>query len=428
MDRIDRIGERLQQLREADPYLQSFGAATHRYALAPAMPEIAIAPLEEAIRVRIPDEYRAFLTRLGSSGAGPGYGLLPIQPLLLEGFPSVTSTVTTKDGKSFSAGTGKRPSLARVSDPSRPFPLAKAFRPTEESLAADANPYDGCLKLAEIGCGYFYFLVATGPSQGQVWADYTAGDGEIAPLGVGFLEWYENWLAENIFTAAVRSMRTQILDDARWTAKPEVLRHSGVIEECAARWADHAPTVRGLGYLRLYERRFDDAVALFEKSAALVRGQDVESEIGLCVSYRMSGRPERIPAVLERAWSRKPVYFPHVYELRYWNAVGLRLSGRLAEAAAAAEEAIHYGFLFELAYVELAVIRAALGDWSGVEKTVERIAVLNQLQRFADNAVLLPQDMPKEKRVPLCYWAFSNVLAQNGLAEAAAECRRRSGF
>lgn len=38
----------------------------------------------------------------------------------------------------------------------------------------DGNPYDGCVELADVGCGYFHLLVVAGPRAGEVWSDTTA--------------------------------------------------------------------------------------------------------------------------------------------------------------------------------------------------------------------------------------------------------------
>ena len=90
----------------------------------------------------------------------------------------------------------------------RPFPLDTAFEPLLlydlPALRPGATPYDGCLQLCEHGCGYFDFLVVTGPLAGQVWSDDMAAvrNGSIRPTGLGFLAWYEQWLDGALQSAA----------------------------------------------------------------------------------------------------------------------------------------------------------------------------------------------------------------------------------
>jgi hypothetical protein len=37
-------------------------------------------------------------------------------------------------------------------------------------------------------------LIITGKERGQVWDDFTTGDGGVHPTGKTFLQWYEDWL------------------------------------------------------------------------------------------------------------------------------------------------------------------------------------------------------------------------------------------
>ena len=49
------------------------------------------------------------------------------------------------------------------------------------------------------GCGYFYFLVVTGKTRGQVWFNADTGDGGYIHLNLSFLDWYEKWLDEHFY-------------------------------------------------------------------------------------------------------------------------------------------------------------------------------------------------------------------------------------
>lgn len=208
MEAIERIQQKLASLRARDGERQIFGADSHGYQLAPAWTEAQLAAFEAEHGVLLPAGYRTFLGSVGSSGAGPGYGLSVPAPMEMDGFPRVVTRITSKDGTFVEAGTPKRPPFARGSSMARPFPLAEAFEPglvyDLPALAEGATPYDGCLSLCEHGCGYFDFLVVTGAGAGQVWSDTMAAvrDGGIAPTGYEFLVWYERWLDEGLRSLA----------------------------------------------------------------------------------------------------------------------------------------------------------------------------------------------------------------------------------
>src|SRR4051812_23755614 len=70
--------EAVGALAAADRALRRFGAAQHRYALAPPLDAAALAAVEAALGAALPDELRAFAGELAAGGAGPGYGIVPV--------------------------------------------------------------------------------------------------------------------------------------------------------------------------------------------------------------------------------------------------------------------------------------------------------------------------------------------------------------
>ncbi|MGY0036038.1 hypothetical protein [Pedobacter sp. NJ-S-72] len=74
-EQIQRIKNKLKQLKEADTELEQFGAENHEYLLNPVLKADEVKQFESVYQVSLPEEYVAFLTMLGNGGAGPFYGV-----------------------------------------------------------------------------------------------------------------------------------------------------------------------------------------------------------------------------------------------------------------------------------------------------------------------------------------------------------------
>jgi hypothetical protein len=273
---LDEVRVKLATLARLDPDCQVFGAGAHRYQLEPCATADALDRFERAHDLTLPADYRAFLREVGNGGAGPMYGLAPLEPWRPDEFSQVVATVTTRDGASYSAGTGPRPGLARPADPSMPFRLDGPWRPCDDDGApnpppgpADANPYDGCAYLAEIGCGYFYFLVIKGERAGEVWADYTAGDGALTAVAPSFQRWYEDWLDAELASQLLLRIQIALRAGPDWQESDEVLVWAALLERRVARQPDDPQAVETLAFLRLYQRRPAEADATIARLAAL---------------------------------------------------------------------------------------------------------------------------------------------------------------
>jgi SMI1 / KNR4 family (SUKH-1) len=129
-DRVAQLAQLLDELRLSDLDCRLFGARKHRYILAPTLGEARLSALEAVYDVRLPEDYRSFLRLVGNGGAGPHYGLFSLEEAVPKEDLSALAT---------------------------PFPYAAAHVP------ADDDRLPGCLTLAHHGCGYYDFLVVTGP-------------------------------------------------------------------------------------------------------------------------------------------------------------------------------------------------------------------------------------------------------------------------
>lgn len=130
------LRETLAALAAADPKHQRFGAAHHRYALAP--------PLRDA--THLPDELRAYATQIAGGGVGPYYGLLPLD---------------------------------------RVAPI---------DAVTGVTAFTRALPIAHLGCGYAAVIPLDGSAKDQVWIDARAL-GLVAPMYESFTAYYLDWIS-----------------------------------------------------------------------------------------------------------------------------------------------------------------------------------------------------------------------------------------
>jgi tetratricopeptide (TPR) repeat protein len=222
--RLEAVKQRIALLSVIDTDRQVFGAATHGYALAPPMSGDDLGMLELSLHVALPDEVRAFLRKVGASGAGPYYGLLAF---------GGTSAGETDDG---------------------------APRSVER------------LVLADQGCGMTSLLLLGGKHRGEVWTD--TGDGELAPEADSFVEWYEAWLDRALLEWVERAAPRLAIDGP--DAPAELEAAALAIDLLVALKKPTVSQACSLGYLHLRERRFEDSDAAFVKAS---RAPDPHSDI-----------------------------------------------------------------------------------------------------------------------------------------------------
>lgn len=133
---LTTLRETIAALAAADPSFMRFGAANHRYLLAPVMDELAARAL--------PEELRAYATTIASGGVGPYYGLLPTTSPPIEAARGVTA-------------------------------------------------WQRAQPIAHLGCGYAAVIPLDGDSQDQVWID-ARGVGLVAPMYASFTAYYVDWI------------------------------------------------------------------------------------------------------------------------------------------------------------------------------------------------------------------------------------------
>jgi HEAT repeat protein len=172
-EQIDRILGKLQYVRERG--LKCFGCEAHGFRLNPPLSESAVAAFENQHGIRLPEDYRQFLLHAGNGGAGPHYGLLP-----LEQWNMVAGNL------------------------SQPCPLHPDMSQEEnwvDDLGCSEEEcweecYQGAIAIVVQGCGLFCLLIVSGSARGRVVYIDLNGPPPYFVENKDFLSWYERWLDE----------------------------------------------------------------------------------------------------------------------------------------------------------------------------------------------------------------------------------------
>jgi hypothetical protein len=174
--RVERIALKLRTAARGK--FQPFGADSHSFQRKRPLTERQVAAFEQRFGVKLPAEYRAFITRVANGDAGPGYGMYSLAETVTKGLcgPAPDDFLRT------------------------PFAHTDASNPEEDEDDEDEEEQRalyltaGTLVLCTEGCGILHLLVVKGRARGQMWVDDRCNGQGLFPLGVRFLDWYEKWL------------------------------------------------------------------------------------------------------------------------------------------------------------------------------------------------------------------------------------------
>lgn len=195
-EQIERIKSKFDQLKQLDRNFEVFGSKKHKYVFNRIKSEKELTEFEKNNGIKLPKEYKEFLMRIGNGGAGPYYGLEPIENGLF-------ADLDYKDKKD-------------LNDLSQPFPHTSHWNldfgeVTDENedeyfKQKDEEYYqnkwaNGLLRVSNFGCGVSMNLVVNGEEYGNLWVDDRCNEQGIYPNPyiengdrITFLDWYENWI------------------------------------------------------------------------------------------------------------------------------------------------------------------------------------------------------------------------------------------
>ena len=187
----DEIVALLKQAKDNDPEFKLFGSDGHHYELNPPMDPSSLREIEQKYSITLPEDYFWFMTEVADGGAGPYYGILPLNQ-----------------------GSGKQQTDFSRYETAKNEPLdlpidANTWADMVVRLEEGANDdnywsvYDplfaGMVQIATQGCTYDCMLMVKGKDRGRVvYIDEEASGPSYFPpeANASFLDWYMGWLRE----------------------------------------------------------------------------------------------------------------------------------------------------------------------------------------------------------------------------------------
>ena len=203
----------LKALDRLDQERKIFGSQGHDYQLNPPVPEAVISALESKHRLRLPEDYRYFVTQIGNGGAGPFYGLFPFGmqdnghgfgPWEGGFLVGDLSAAFPHDGP-WNLPEGfweKRPRIPPDATPEEQDQIYEEWDRIEEEHYWNPKLMCGAIPICHRGCALRQWLVVQGPLKGTIWDDDRVDRKGIRPLldepgrRVTFADWYLSWLEQ----------------------------------------------------------------------------------------------------------------------------------------------------------------------------------------------------------------------------------------
>lgn len=181
-------------MKKLDTQYHIFGSGSHKYEINPRLNEQEISLFETQNRIKLPLDYRLYLTNIGDGGAGPFYGL---------------NKLTDNDCKTLDL------TQSFIYSYNHPLSLHKLYEETLDELSEEEHEAkleliyqqanQGIIFLSTEGCGMYSVLVVNGEAYGSVWFYDFSNDVGIYPLTnpknkqpMQFLDWFEVWLDRSL--------------------------------------------------------------------------------------------------------------------------------------------------------------------------------------------------------------------------------------
>ncbi|KFF02807.1 SMI1/KNR4 family protein [Chryseobacterium luteum] len=215
IEQLDRIKNKLEQLKRFDKDLKLFGADTHEYLLNPILTSEQVTQFETDHKIDLPKDYVSFLTTIGNGGAGPFYGVNTLGDSriiyfdnkekgnhqyfdLSKAFPHIESWNVENELQELYE------KIEKANEAGNEELEEELFKQKWEIIGGEEHDF-GRLNTTDYGCGVTISLIVNGQEKGNMWTDDRTNDAGLYPtieLGnkgrITFLNWYELWLDNSL--------------------------------------------------------------------------------------------------------------------------------------------------------------------------------------------------------------------------------------
>ena len=192
------VKQSLAKLKALDKNYSVFGSERHKYLLHATLEKSEVSAFETKHNIRLPEDYRRFITEIGNGGAGPYYGLETLEDSLFIDLDYKKENEYINLSQPFLLTQKWNMEFAGVSDNEQEYQVF------EKEYFKDSW-VNGLLRICNFGCGVSLNLVANGTEYGNIWVDDRGSDGGIFPdpyFGQSertqFLDWYILWLDKSL--------------------------------------------------------------------------------------------------------------------------------------------------------------------------------------------------------------------------------------
>lgn len=204
-EQINRIREKIEQLKKLDKGFRLFGSEKHRYKINPPISLDEVQKFELSHNVTLPKEYVEFITAIGNGGAGPFYGLERLEDSLFDDLDYKRPDSLLNPGKPFLHIEPWNLIFTTTTDEEANEEEYEKERSKFEEEYFEREQVNGVIAICNYGCAISINLVVNGQEYGNIWTDDRASDNGIYPSHefgnkqrLTFLNWYELWLDNSI--------------------------------------------------------------------------------------------------------------------------------------------------------------------------------------------------------------------------------------
>lgn len=221
-EQLNRIKNKLRQLKEDDRFYKIFGSQQHRYKLNPTLSSGKIREFELKYNITLPAGYASFLLNIGNGGAGPYYGIEPLENVLFTDLDYKPSELLLNPSKPFLHTKPWNLHFEATVDETNDEEYYKQLDAFQK-IYFDEEQRNGCIAICNYGCAINFMLVVNGQEYGNIWVNDRANDNGIYPSKhpeneekISFLDWYELWLDKSEEQVGRDESKKESIDKKPW--------------------------------------------------------------------------------------------------------------------------------------------------------------------------------------------------------------------